>query len=122
MLGCQPKDRSSTLRSGVMKDIPLEQLKQEIPLGIYCYEGLGVEQNEDGKTVLKTKRCPYWSINEDHEYQDNGYCSYLELGDWMDEPINTYTNTRTGEKRHIGLLWDQVKACGINDYEDEEND
>jgi hypothetical protein len=58
----------------------------KIPEGMYCYDGKGV--------------CPYWSINENYEYQDNGYCSYLKQGDW--EGLG-------------GLLWDQCKACGIND-------
>lgn len=32
--------------------------------------------------------------------QENGYCSYLQKGDW---------------DLSLGLLWDQVKECGINE-------
>lgn len=57
----------------------------KIPKGIYCYD-------ENGK-------CPYWSIREDREEQENGYCKFLEMGD--------------GENG-IFLLWDQVKECTEN--------
>jgi hypothetical protein len=39
--------------------------------------------------------CPYWSRRD-----EGGYCAYLEKGDWQIEG---------------GLLWDQVKECGIDD-------
>jgi len=61
--------------------------KSVIPEGIYCHGVNGV--------------CPYWSSREDKPEQENGYCSFLEMGDWNDEPLT--------------LLWDQVKECGIND-------
>jgi len=61
--------------------------KNRIPKGIYCYDENGI--------------CPFWSIREDKEEMENGYCSYLECGDW--------------ENRLTSLLWDQVKECGIND-------
>jgi len=51
-----------------------------IPKGMYCYVG---------KLV-----CPYWSINSDYEEQNNGYCAYLDKGDWQDA---------------LGLLWDMCK-------------
>lgn len=92
-----------------MKNIPLEQLKQEIPHGIYCYD--------DRKTGI----CPYWSINKEYEHQNNGYCSYLELGDWMDDPRNKWGKPEDPNGQlHMGLLWDQVKACGINDNEEDD--
>ena len=97
-----------------MKDIPLEQLKKEIPHGDYCYSGWR-------KTF---KACKYWSRNDEYPEQDNGYCSYLELGDWMDHPMNTWGGPdHPCGQLHAGLLWDQVKACGINNrYEDDEKD
>lgn len=49
-----------------------------IPKGLYCYDENGA--------------CPYWSLSSEHE--GDGYCSFLDLGDW---------NTDTS------LLWDQVK-------------
>ena len=63
-------------------------MKNKIPRGLYCYDENGV--------------CPYWSILKDKPYQENGYCSYMKIGDW--------------EADHFfSLLWDQVKECGIND-------
>jgi hypothetical protein len=79
-----------------------------IPKGCYCYEHTGrmktVFHEEIGQhiEVPEIKCCPYWSKRRDKPYQENGYCSYLESGDW-DEPSA------------ISLLWDQVKECGIND-------
>jgi len=58
----------------------------KIPEGIYCY-------NEEGV-------CPYWSLVKDKPYQENGYCSYLKLGDW--------------EIEGLSLLWDQCKECNEN--------
>jgi len=55
--------------------------------------------SEEG-TKLLTLCCPYWSRSEDHPEQDNGYCAYIEEGDW--------------EGERTGLLWDQVKECGEN--------
>lgn len=58
--------------------------KNLIPYGYYCYD-------ENG-------RCPYWCIDDNRPEQENGYCSYLDIGDWEME---------------FGLLWDQCKECGI---------
>lgn len=67
--------------------------KNVIPKGPYCYEA-------------RDKYCPYFEIVEDKPAQMNGYCHYLEQGDW--------------EFEHFGLLWDAVKECGINDEEEED--
>lgn len=64
-----------------------ENPKQYIPKGCYCYSEKGV--------------CPFWDSNPKKEHQENGYCHYLREGDWMNE--------------RFGLLWDQVKECGINE-------
>jgi len=58
-----------------------------IPEGMYCYT------HENGKQ----KNCPYWSRNKKYDKYCNGYCSYLEMGDW----------------NYGTLLWDQCKECGI---------
>ena len=75
-----------------MLEIKIKKMKDQskIPKGFYCYDTNGV--------------CPYWSLNKNKPHQENGYCSYLEQGDW-DE--------------HLGLLWDQVKECNINMEEDD---
>ena len=62
----------------------------KIPEGLYCYKRI---------SHIKIKLCPYWSRRDDKPEQENGYCSYLKIGDW-DIPL--------------GLLWDQVKECEEN--------
>ena len=56
-----------------------------IPYGSYC------------------KNCPYWSLDKSKPYQRNGYCNFLERGDW-----------EIGENSWDSLLWDKVKECNIN--------
>lgn len=68
----------------------MDELK--IPEGMYCYDG--------------DYCCPYWSMRDDKPEQDNGYCSFLKTGDW--------------EHPGVGLLWDQVKECGVNENWDKE--
>lgn len=77
--------------------------KSVIPRGDYCYS-ITEEPSESNNWKLKTKTCPYWSLREGEEEGNNGYCSFLESGDW--------------EAPSGGLLWDQVKECGINVYEE----
>ncbi len=75
--------------SGPSKDESL------IPPGIYCYRLF-----DTGETFPRSLCCPYWSLRKDKPTQDNGYCSFLDKGDW--------------EGTGIDLLWDQVKECSIN--------
>ena len=42
-----------------------------IPPGPYCYTYI-----DDIFCI-----CPYWEMRLDKEYQDNGYCHFLEQGD-----------------------------------------
>jgi len=65
----------------------------EIPSGMYCYSGTPC--GDDPNYEL----CPYWSAREDKPEQENGYCSFLERGDWSVEGLS--------------LLWDQVKECRV---------
>lgn len=88
--------------------------KRRIPKGYYCYSGYGT-----------TKRiCPYWSIRRGKPRQANGYCAYLEKGDWdLNKEYHKrgrWKDGKTGKfiespKRllPLSLLWDQVKACDI---------
>ena len=68
----------------------------EIPNGDYCYEPLSVDAN--GK--MKIKKCPYHSIYNSHEHQNNGFCNYLNAGDWFENGTLD--------------LWDMLKNCNIN--------
>lgn len=61
-----------------MFSLPVKQTDTSvIPKGPYCYKVVGM--------------------------QANGFCSYLQLGDWM--------------KGGTFLLWDAVKECNINEDE-----
>lgn len=74
----------------------------KIPYGPYCYRISSVD-----KVVFITHVCPYWSKDHTKPDEMNGYCSYLKCGDW--------------EHEGIGLLWDQVKECGVNEEIEEED-
>jgi hypothetical protein len=67
-----------------------------IPTGFYCYDANGV--------------CPYWSIRQDKPYRRNGYCSFLERGDWekIDQRFSEDHPIQTAQS----LLWDKCKECG----------
>lgn len=72
-----------------------EQCAKLIPQGNYCYNRV------DG--VFKI--CPFWDKIFDFPTQDNGYCHYLKRGDW--------------QRGGMGLLWDQCKECGVNEYRED---
>ena len=59
-----------------------------IPKGYYCYDDKG--------------KCPYWELRSDKPKEENGYCKYLQIGDW--------------EEDGMSLLFDQCKECNINTY------
>lgn len=70
----------------------------------YCYKPTGVLKNENGDTIgFTTDRCPFWDKLVNKPEQENGVCHYL---------------CTTDEELGLGLLWDQCKECGVNDYED----
>ena len=82
-----------------------------IPKGFYCYDG--------------KYKCPYWDVREDKPDQENGYCHYLEKGDWNVNKEKRYNVRKSdgtwGElesAEEIGfpmsILWDQCKECDIN--------
>lgn len=67
----------------------LRFLQLFIPRGIYCYT----------KYLGLFYVCPFWSRDLSKEEQEDGYCYYLQRGDW--------------ETEGLSLLWDQCKECGI---------
>ena len=67
-----------------------------IPYGNYCYTIIGEECGR-----IKIIQCPYWGMSKRRPYQLNGYCLLTGDCDWL-ENIQ-------------GLLWDQVKTCGIKE-------
>ena len=89
--------------------------KRLIPYGDYCYSDKG--------------KCPYWAIRKGKPKMNNGYCSFIEKGDWEINAerimvVNKKVKGKwkevdrgTGDKLGmiIGLLWDQCKECGIKE-------
>lgn len=64
----------------------MDKINPSIPKGQYCYDENGL--------------CPYWSQVLDKPYQKNGFCKFLDMGDW------NFVN--------FSLLWDKVKECDEN--------
>ena len=88
----------------------------EIPEGHYCYKIVSIEYGpkteesaqlaellgieDPGSEISRvTEVCPHWGCDPEHPPHENGFCRLLNINDW----------TTPG-----GLLWDQVKECGIN--------
>jgi hypothetical protein len=90
-----------------------------IPRGEYCY----------GRNH---KPCPFWSVDKTKPEQENGYCSYLGLGDWdinedkkwtSEKRLSdgTYVKDETLLSGHeiglpMSLLWDQCKECNAKTH------
>jgi len=72
----------------------LDFVKNIIPSGPYCYDKNGL--------------CPFWDSWDIMGRQNNGYCSYLERGDWMHKDGTMH-------------LFDQTKVCGVNDIDSTED-
>jgi hypothetical protein len=83
-----------------MGDINMNKDTSVIPIGSYCYTPIEVEGDH-----YKIKICPYWSRDNEKEEQMNGCCSFLGISD----------------HENGTLLWDQIKECGVNEG-DEENE
>ena len=89
-----------------------------IPQGLYCYSIV------DGERV----QCPYYGKDKENDlYQENGYCGFLEKGDWqLNEESGMLKGWRSDGKPvppvsaheiKASLLWDECKECGINEEE-----
>ncbi|MFA7101237.1 MAG: hypothetical protein WC196_05855 [Bacilli bacterium] len=95
--------------------------KTMIPKGFYCYSVI------DGERV----QCPYWSRLKDGLYQEDGYCSFLEQGDWdINEKAGMLTGWRSDGKPlppvsaheiKMSLLWDECKECDVNMEDEDDN-
>jgi hypothetical protein len=92
--------------------------KFRIPRGSYCYSGSRAPGSK------KYRPCPYWKRREDWPDQADGYCSFLGYGDMDTNNDDTvvFTDVKTGKEIpasempfYVGILWDQVKECGIKD-------
>jgi hypothetical protein len=104
---------------GILPDCEtLNKGTSRIPVGYYCH------QKNDFNNI-----CPYWSMDKTKPAQENGYCSYLEKGDWdfnaevadMDVEVSTRNHDGTyittimkyRDLPPTSLLWDKCKECGI---------
>src|SRR3546814_7051975 len=93
-------------------DRRIAEAKVNVPEGDYCYGNTGrmIATTLPGgakATVPEAKLCPYWKRRGDKPEHANGYCRLMKAGDWMPQPLRTV------------LLWDQVKECDINHYDDD---
>ena len=76
-----------------------------IPPGLYCYSKTEKRYDADGMRYFKLlDLCPYLMWNPFRRYQMNGYCRYLNAGDW--------------QIKGTMILWDQCKECGENSSEE----
>ena len=66
----------------------LENPKQHIPKGAYCYDNNG--------------DCSFWDMDESKPHQENGYCHYLKKGDW---DINSEGGIIVDMKTRLLSVW-----------------
>lgn len=96
--------------------------KRKIPKGSYCYQVVS-------KIGLQGV-CPYWSSNPKKPKQNNGYCTYLEKGDWEINKEKRWRKVEFKDGKEVkhgkwetayqigipmSLLWDMCKECNINE-------
>lgn len=75
-----------------------------IPKGLYCYTISEIVNDR----IVKTNICPYLRNVHNKPEQMNGFCLYLDKGDWQEYGTD--------------LLWDMVKECGVNEDIDFDED
>jgi hypothetical protein len=76
-----------------------EQVKSLIPRSDYCYKWLETPSPENNYRG-KVKTCPFYDKMTNLPAQSNGYCHYLQAGDFTEDGTH--------------LLFDMCKECGIN--------
>lgn len=72
-----------------LKNKPIDK----IPKGSHCFDGYGY--------------CQYWAIDFTRPKKKNGYCAFLDKGDW-----------NLGDS---SSLYDQCKICGVNESLEDNN-
>ncbi len=71
--------------------------QQQIPLGVYCYDGNGL--------------CPHWRREGNWVY-----CDHLKIAtEVASEPEPSEPHAPSHEYVSLSLIWDQCKECGVND-------
>lgn len=84
----------------------------QIPKVDYCYSLPKGSENATGGYTPRRICCPYWDKLEGHQYQEDGYCHWMDCGDYFQDENGVPNGTM--------LLWDQVKECGLNKYSEKE--
>ena len=76
-----------------------------VPKGDYCYKlkKVIIDKTRNNMPVLKVRNCPYWCWDTRYPGEKVGYCRYMKTGDY--------------DEGSCGLLFDQIKECGINNKE-----
>ena len=78
------------------------RLRIVVPKGDYCYKLKKIKYDKERSLpFMQIKTCPYWTFDKRYLDEGVGYCKYLKVGD--------------KDENSQGLLWDQVKECGINE-------
>ncbi len=103
--------------------------KALIPQGYYCYSTLKPLKKGRFKMI---GICPYWSIKKNRSKQENGYCSYLDKGDYeinREKHVILCTTFKNGKEQtskikcgpdnpsFMSLLWDMCKMCNVKERE-----
>ena len=65
-----------------------------------------VVPKDGSKPYLKTRTCPYWCWDKRYPDERVGYCKLMKCGDL--------------DGNGVGLLFDQIKECGVNDYDQDD--
>ena len=103
----------------------------KIPYGYYCYTFRKEIRNDNGELIgFDINRCPYWKVkklkNSEIEYYHCKYLNENDMGNLSDEEYHKILNYFGNDENKVNdffklwLLWDQVKECGINEDEDED--
>lgn len=90
---------SETDVSLLCTELTEEQVKGLIPHSDYCYKWLETPSPENNYRG-KVKTCPFYDKMQNLPAQSNGYCHYLQAGDFTENGTH--------------LLFDMCKECGIN--------
>ena len=72
-----------------------EKDEKFVPPGTCCYEFLQAKDEAGAHWVLS---CPYREIKHDQQEQMNGYCHFLESGDWEGDGCGLGERRWTGEE------------------------
>ncbi len=101
----------------------MDIIKQLIPKGGYCYDGIEVIGSDSSTPVIKIRLCPYWKRKKINGVEVN-WCEFLDQGGMPNEEIDfqkliEHYGSEDGvyDNLPLSLLFDQIKCCGENEEE-----